>query len=59
LTHPLARIIYDFSGRPDKGEEFLTEVTVTAHREHREVPEMFSVHSVVQWFGDTDTLNTL
>jgi hypothetical protein len=29
------------------------------HRDHREVHEMFSVHSVVQWFKDTDTLNTL
>ena len=42
-----------------KGKEFLTEVTETTHRDHGEVPEMFSVHSVVQWFEDTDTLNTL
>jgi len=25
------------------------------HRDHGDVPEMFSVHSVVQLFGDTDT----
>jgi hypothetical protein len=29
------------------------------HRDHGEVPEMCFVHSVVQWFGNTDTLNTL
>jgi len=51
--------MHDFPGRLDKGEEFLTEVTETTHRDHGEVREMFSVHSVVQRFGDTDTLNTL
>ncbi len=29
------------------------------HRGHGEVHEMFSVHSVAQWFEDTDTLITL
>jgi len=43
----------------EKGEEFLTEVTETTHRDHGEVPEKFSVHSVVQRFGDTNTLRTL
>ena len=55
----LARIIHEFLGRLEKSKEFRTEVTETTHRDHGEVPEMFSVHSVVQWFGDTDTLNTL
>jgi hypothetical protein len=27
-------------------------------RDHGEVPEMLSVHSVDPWFGDTDFLNT-
>ena len=27
------------------------------HRDHGEVPEMFSVYSVVKWFKDTDSLN--
>ena len=47
----LARTMHDFPGRLDKGEEFLTEVTETTHRDHGEVREMFSVHSVVQRFG--------
>ena len=55
----LARIIHDFPGRLEKGKEFLTEVTETTHGDHGEVPAMFSVHSVVRWFEDTDTLNTL
>jgi hypothetical protein len=29
------------------------------HRDHGEVPEMFTVHSVVKRFEGTDTLNTL
>jgi hypothetical protein len=28
------------------------------HRDHGEIPETFSVHSVVEWFKDTDTLVT-
>ena len=27
------------------------------HRDHGEVAEMFAVHSAVQWFEDSDTLN--
>jgi hypothetical protein len=42
-----------------KSKEFLTEVTETPHRNHGEVPVMFSVHSEVQRFENTDTLNTL
>ncbi len=29
------------------------------HRDHGEVPEMFSVYSVVKWFWGTDTLIAL
>ncbi len=29
------------------------------HRDHVEVHEMYSVHSVVKWFKDTDALITL
>jgi len=55
----LVRIIHDFPGRLDKGEEFPTQVTETTHRDRGEPPEIFSVPSAVQWFGDTDTLNSL
>ena len=56
---PLTRIIHEFPGRLETGKEFLTEVTETTHRDHGEVPEIFSVHSVVKWFEDTDTFITL
>jgi hypothetical protein len=39
--------------------EVAGEVTETTHRDHGEAPEMFSVHAVVTWFKDTDTLTTL
>jgi hypothetical protein len=55
---PLTRIIHEFPGRLETGKEFLTEVTETTHRDHGEVPEIFSVHSVVKWFEDTDTFIT-
>jgi len=56
FTASLPRIIHVFPGRLEKRKEFLTEVTETTHRDHGEVPEM---SSVVQWFEDTHTLNTL
>jgi len=53
------RIIREFpAGRLEKSKEFLTEVAETMHRGHGEVPEMFSVCSVVGWFKDTDILIT-
>ena len=55
----LTRIIHESPGRLEKSKGFLTEVTETAHRDHGEVPEMLSVHSVVEWFEDTDALTTL
>jgi len=55
----LARIIHEFPGRLEKSKEFLTEVTETMHRDHGEIPEMFSVHSVVKRFKDPDTLIAL
>jgi len=51
--------MHEFPGRLEKSKEFLTEVTETTHGDHREVSEIFSVHSVVKWFEDADTLNTL
>jgi hypothetical protein len=59
LQDSLPRIIHEFPGRLEKSKEYLTEVTETTHGDHGEVPAMFSVHSVVKWFEDTDTLNTL
>jgi len=56
---PLTPIIHEFPGRLEKSKEFLTEVTETTHRDHGEIPEMLYVHSVLKWFEDTDTLNTL
>ena len=38
----------------EEGKEFRTEVTKKTHRDHREVPELFSVHSVVQWFDNAN-----
>ena len=38
----------------EQGKEFLTEVTEIGHRDHREVPELFSVHSVVPWFDNAN-----
>ena len=35
-------------------KEFHTEVTEVRHRDHGEVRELFSVHSVVKWFDNTD-----
>jgi hypothetical protein len=55
----LAPIIHEFPGRQEKSKEFLTEVTETMPRDHREIPEMFSVNSVVKWFKETNTLITL
>jgi hypothetical protein len=37
------RIIYEFPGRLEKSEEFLTEVKEAAHRDHGEVAEMFAL----------------
>lgn len=54
----LSRIIREFSGRLEKSEEFLTEDTETMHRDHGEISEMLSVHSVVKEFKATDTLIT-
>jgi len=55
----LARFIHEFSGGLEKSKEFLTEVTETMHRDHGEIPEMFSVYSVVRGIKGTDTLITL
>ena len=43
----------------EESKEFLTEVTETMHRDHGEVPEMFSVYSVAKCFKDADILITL
>jgi hypothetical protein len=51
----LTRILHEFPRRLEQSKGFLTEVTETAHRDHGKVPEMFSVHSVVKWFENTDT----
>jgi len=40
-------------------KDFLTEVAETMHGDHGEIPETFSVHSVVKSFKDTDILITL
>ncbi len=42
-----------------KAKNFSQRSQRQTHRDHGEVPEMFSVHSVARWFGDSDTLNTL
>jgi hypothetical protein len=55
----LTPIIHGFSGRLEKSKEFLTEATETMHRDHGEISEMFSVHSVVKEFKATDALITL
>ena len=34
----------------EEGKEFRTEVTEITHRDHKAVPTLFSVHSVVEWF---------
>jgi hypothetical protein len=44
----------NFLERLEEGEEFRTEHTELTHRDHREVPGLFSVHSVVQWFNNAD-----
>ena len=51
-----ARNIHEFPGGLEKGKEFLTQYR-DMHRDHGEVAEMFAVHSAVQWFDDSDTLN--
>ena len=33
----------------EEGKEFRTEVAEIKHRDHGEVSEFFSVHSVVKW----------
>jgi hypothetical protein len=50
----LVRIFHEFPGGLKKGKEFLTEVTETTHRDHGEVPEIFSVRSVVKSFEDAE-----
>ena len=50
--------MHEFSGGLENGKEFLTEVTERTRRDHREVPEMFSVHSVVKRMENPDALNT-
>ncbi len=36
----------------EEGKEFRTKVTEIMRRNHGEIPEFFSVHSVAQWFDN-------
>jgi hypothetical protein len=38
----------------EEGKEFRTEVTETTRRDHGEVSEFFSVHSVSRWFDNAN-----
>ncbi len=48
----------DFLVGPHEGKEFHTEVTGLTHRDHREITELFSVHSVVKWLDHANGKTT-